>query len=102
MVLGFGLLIGVLWDLSAYAFSERSDLSTQTFTDGVLVVHLLAFFLGILGFVYTTQAGKSLQRAKVELYAIAVNFLVCILRFTVEITFIGYRQEEYRNLDSGK
>lgn len=37
MVLGFGLLIGVLWDLSAYAFSERSDLSTQTFTDGVLV-----------------------------------------------------------------
>ncbi|KAJ8045358.1 hypothetical protein HOLleu_08354 [Holothuria leucospilota] len=102
LVLGFGLFVVVLWDLIAYAFSERTELSTQNVTDAVLVVHLISFFLGILGFVYSTQAGKFYKRAKLELYAVALNFLVCVLRFTLEISFIGYRREEYRNLDSGK
>lgn len=42
MVLGFGLFLGVVWDIVAYTFTERSDLSTQTFTDGVLVSKVLA------------------------------------------------------------
>lgn len=37
LVLGFGLFVVVLWDLIVYAFSERTELSTQNVTDAVLV-----------------------------------------------------------------
>lgn len=44
LVLGFGLFVVVLWDLIAYAFSERTELSTQNVTDAVLVKFYYLFY----------------------------------------------------------
>ncbi|XP_071963690.1 uncharacterized protein [Antedon mediterranea] len=96
------LFLTILNDIVGYSI-ERTDKTTQNITTTILLNHVVSFYLALLGFVYNTQAGKNWRHAYREWIAIVSNCLVCILRVVVELTFINYRPEEYRNFsDSGK
>ncbi|XP_072040740.1 uncharacterized protein [Amphiura filiformis] len=93
----------IINDLVAYTILEKTSKSTQSITDTLLLIHILSFVVAILGFVYNSQAGKNYTNAYLEWTAIVFNFLVCFIRVAVEIAFIQFREEVYKNFtESGK
>ncbi|XP_071799981.1 uncharacterized protein [Asterias amurensis] len=97
ILLAVFLIATILNDLVAYTITQNTHRSTQNLSESVLVMHIISFYMALLGFVYITQAGKLWQTARLEWLSIVLNFLVCFVRVAIEASFIQFRREEYRN-----
>ncbi|XP_022086023.1 uncharacterized protein LOC110976766 [Acanthaster planci] len=91
------LVATIINDIVAYTVTEKTHLSTQTLSESVLVMHIISFYLALLGFVYITQAGKNWKIARCEWFSLVLNFLACFVRIAIEASFIRFREEGYRN-----
>ena len=86
----------VIYDLVQTSAVERTDLTTQSFTMALLLVHSLAFYYGLLGFVYTTQAAEGTSKmAKLALATIIGHFTLFFTRVGFEMYRRHYRKEQY-------
>jgi len=79
-------------------FSDNPTQTTQYFTTAILLLHSVAFFFALLGFIYITQtAGHTNTQAWLALCSILLNLVTFSLRATFEFTYIDYRDENYPN-----
>ncbi|XP_071507370.1 uncharacterized protein [Diadema antillarum] len=93
------LLITIINDVLQYTVFERTDHTSQHFTESLLMIHILAYYAALLGFVYNTKAGKRIGKARVEWLAIVLTFLVSMIRLAIEVSFITYRKQQYKNFN---
>ncbi|XP_038073251.1 uncharacterized protein LOC119741531 [Patiria miniata] len=91
------LVATIINDIVAYSITQKTHLSTQTLSDSVLVMHIISFYMALLGFVYVTQAGKHWRAARCEWFSLVLNFLACFVRIAIEAGFIQFREARYRN-----
>lgn len=95
----FGLFGIVLNDLLQYTIFEKTERTSQPFTESLLMIHVLTYYCALLGFVYNTKAGKSMGAAKLEWVAVVSTFLLTITRLAIEMSFITYRKQAYKNFE---
>ena len=86
--------------------TEHTEQTTQSFSLAVLVVHAVAFYLGLLGFVYVTQAAaapagpgsSSPGRAGGKAVAAVLgNCVVSVFRVAYEVNYYTFRKEVYHS-----
>ncbi|XP_077863864.1 uncharacterized protein LOC144348347 [Saccoglossus kowalevskii] len=91
-------LLGTLVnDITQYTVVQNTALTTRDFTQSILFLHAISFYLSLLGFVYNVQSGQPLRTARLEWTAVVFNILVSAIRFGIEFGFLQYRKEEYRS-----
>ncbi|KAI8481489.1 PREDICTED: uncharacterized protein LOC109483774 [Branchiostoma belcheri] len=103
-VLFFVLLGAAIYDVVVYLHTQEPGVTTQNFIFTVLVIHILAFYTALLGYVYTTQAGATeAGEHMLAVVSLGLNFVLFIARMTMELLVITYRPEAYLQFtDSGK
>ena len=90
------LIMGIINDAVCMMVTERTENTTQKFSLAVLLVHAVAFYLGLLGFVYVTQtAGDNALLAGRALAAVIGNGVAFVFRVAYEAKYYRYRKEEY-------
>ncbi|XP_028398836.1 uncharacterized protein LOC114522364 [Dendronephthya gigantea] len=98
--LGVSLMTGLFLsatlfnDFVAYLEFEMPEHTTQGFTFAIMLINLISFKMAILAFIYNCLAMKCIAK-QISAVSIAWNLVLFIVRISLDLALIEYRQEGY-------
>ncbi|XP_020633088.2 cation channel sperm-associated auxiliary subunit TMEM262 [Pogona vitticeps] len=84
----------IVSDLYHFLVTQNVDLMSFRFTVVLLFSHVLSFYWAVLATIYTLL-GKDNVLIYFALTSLAMNFAMCLARFSMDYITIEYREEQY-------